>query len=101
MPVVALRVHADMLRTILRLPDDMAIIDARVEAFADTDGSSHIMAVFLVDTGGLGPDDAVDMMPAYTREPADAVDPIRMHEVCWTNAAGQHTIQSIPAPAAG
>jgi len=99
MPVVALRVHADMLRTILRLPTDMAIIDARCEVFADTDGGSHAMLVFTTDTGDLGPADAVDMMPAYTREPADAVDPIRMHEVCWTNQAGHHTIQSIPAPA--
>lgn len=94
MSVVALRVHADALRAILRLPDDMTITAATAEAFATTGGGSDLMLVMAVDVGDRAPAGVVDMAPAYVRD-TDAPDPIRLREVCWTTAEGEHIVQPI------
>lgn len=94
MSIVALRVHADALRAILRLPDDMAITNASAEAFATSAGGSDLMLVLAVDVGDRAPAGAVDMAPAYVRA-ADQPDPVRLREVCWTNDKGEHIVQPI------
>lgn len=94
MSVVALRVTAELLRAILRLPEDMSIVDATAEAFATVDGASDLMVVLTVDAGDRAPAGAVDMAPSYRRDPG-VPDPIRLHEVCWTSAAGEHIIQPV------
>lgn len=94
MTTVALRVHADALRAILRLPADMTITNAAAEAFATSDGGSDLMLVLTVDAGNRAPTGAVDMAPAYVRD-SDQADPVRLREVCWTTADGQHIVQPI------
>lgn len=96
MPDVALRVTADLIKSILRLAPGMVVRDARAEAFATVDGGSDLMIVFTVDVGRWGPAGAVDMAPAYVRDPG--TDPIRLREVCWTDADGNHTITSVEGP---
>jgi hypothetical protein len=95
-PDVALRVTADLVKSILRLAPGMAIRDARAEVFATVDGGSDLMIVFTVDAGQWAPTGAVDMAPAYIRDPGR--DPIRLREVCWTDADGNHTISPVEGP---
>jgi hypothetical protein len=93
---VALRVHADALRQILRLPDDMVIRNADAELYATAEGAAELMVVLTVDVGDRAPAGTVDMAPAYERA-ADVPDPIRLREVCWTSTDGEHVIQRIEA----